>query len=63
MMDGLYKMEYMLEKSGKYLLEVQLANKNIKGSPFELLAVPGTVASATTIVYGISNLLDGAAQC
>ena len=59
MMDGLYKIEYMLEKAGQYMLEVQLANKNIKGSPFELLAVPGSVAAGTTIVYGLPNALDG----
>merc|ERR1719305_2015180 len=58
-MNGLYRIEYLLQKAGMYQLRVMLANKNIKDSPFQLKVVPGSVASATTHALPIPGVADG----
>jgi hypothetical protein len=52
-MDGLYKVEYLLNVAGSYNLALTLNGKHISGSPFNsFIALPGVVAPANSTSEG-----------
>ncbi|CAE7417621.1 Ttn [Symbiodinium microadriaticum] len=54
-MDGLYKVEYLVNRAGNYRLSVALNGMPIKDSPFEFVARPGRVASEWSTVQGLAG--------
>ncbi|CAE7659154.1 Ttn, partial [Symbiodinium necroappetens] len=55
-MDGLYKVEYLVNRAGNYRLSVALNGMPIKDSPFEFVARPGRVASEWSTVQGLGSI-------
>jgi hypothetical protein len=60
-MDGLYQVEYMVQKAGVYGVAITLNGQQIKDSPFTLHARPGRVSAgdSTTEGGGISSFVAG----
>ncbi|CAK9080192.1 unnamed protein product, partial [Durusdinium trenchii] len=55
-MDGLYKVEYLVNVAGTYQVTASLNGRQIKDRPFDFIARPGQVSSAHSTVSGLGAI-------